>query len=721
MKSLKKPHLLLIIFSILILLGCIGLTAYVVFSNYQNVRLFKQAQNNFQRGDENSLLLADAQLKKVITKDLDNESAYLTLSAIAQKRKIYPEQVYYSFMAHRLNPLSEENKKLYIQSLWNARYFDRLENFLSLQSNLTPKDKSILFYAAGKNGNLRKYQKELAQIKNPDSITQLASILFNNDLTPAQKIISLNKIKDTKDIKQEFLAAQAENYLLLGNINKSEKALEQAYKENPYAFALPLGKFYANFNTLGKAIDIFEKYLTVYHDPVVALQAAEIYALLKQVNLLTQLRNQYQADSGNSAMLLCYYFDALNAFIQNDIAQLKELLIPLRKRINTPLALYMNLCVDLYDNNISSALENYNSLITQSNYMTLSSKADNLILTYIKSNLTKSQGKEDQFLALATQLYSRKKDVFLAKSILFLQKQTNTINYSLIEQTLKDFSFDPGILKFAIEYYLAHDLKQSEKLIKKYKDNFAQNKKDMLRYELYIAYRQKNIDLCSKLFQDNFDANLLPEYWHFASSTMRESDIKYLSKDKTYQPFCQALLLLKKGDTPTACKILEKADAKGNLHLLFFSAKTLAINGKIKAALDKYIQFPEKSPYQLDVLLNTSELFAEMKNLDKALELSKKAYSLAPDLPETQFCYGDKLYKKGFLNKIPDVIKLQQNTKLRKRMESLWISGMEQRIKDCNLDLQREKARELCRQLLLINKDNKIALSCLNKINKVLK
>ena len=265
MKSLKKPHLLLIIFSILILLGCIGLTAYVVFSNYQNVRLFKQAQNNFQRGDENSLLLADAQLKKVITKDLDNESAYLTLSAIAQKRKIYPEQVYYSFMAHRLNPLSEENKKLYIQSLWNARYFDRLENFLSLQSNLTPKDKSILFYAAGKNGNLRKYQKELAQIKNPDSITQLASILFNNDLTPAQKIISLNKIKDTKDIKQEFLAAQAENYLLLGNINKAEKALEQAYKENPYAFALPLGKFYANFNTLGKAIDIFEKYLTVYH------------------------------------------------------------------------------------------------------------------------------------------------------------------------------------------------------------------------------------------------------------------------------------------------------------------------------------------------------------------------------------------------------------------------------------------------------------------------
>ena len=54
-------------------------------------------------------------------------------------------------------------------------------------------------------------------------------------------------------------------------------------------------------------------------------------------------------------------------------------------------------------------------------------------------------------------------------------------------------------------------------------------------------------------------------------------------------------------------------------------------------------------------------------------------------------------------------------------MEHLWVAGMEQRIKNCNLNIQKEKARELCRQLLLVNKNNNVAIEYLKKINKVLK
>ena len=722
MNTLKKPYLLLIIFSILILLGCIGLTAYVVFSNYQNVRLLKQAQRNFQRGDENSLLIADAQLKKIIAKDNDNESAYITLSEIAQKRKIYPEQVYYSYMAHRLNPLSKENKNLYIQSLWHARYFDRLENFLAVQTDLSPNFQHLLFYAAGRNGNINKYKSNFEQVKEKNNVAQLTTLLFiDKNLPIDKKLIALSKIKEDKVTRQEVYAAEAENYLAIGNVTEAQKALEKAYEENPYAFAMPLGRFYANFNSLGKALSIFERHITTYHDPMAALQTAEIYCLLKKKSDISKLRTQYQSDLGNSAMLLCYYFDALSAFIDNDIAKLKELLIPLRKRINTPLAQYMNFCVDLYDSNFSSAMENYTTLINQPAYANLQTKADNLLFNYLKSNLTKFNGKENQILPLANLLYSRKKDVFLAKFILVIQKQTNTTNFSLIEDALKNFSYDEGILKLAIEYYLSHDLKQSKNLIKKYKANFTQKQKDMLRYELYLCLKENNLNLASKLFQKNFDANILPEYWNFASTTMRENDLRFLSKDKTYQPFCKALLLIKNGNKKTACQILEKADAKNNLDLLFFAAKTLAENGKNNAALNKYAQFPDNSSYQLAVLLNKAELFAEIKNLDKALELANKAYLLAPDLPEVQFCYGDKLYQNGLLDKIPDVIKLKNNSKLKKRMEHLWVAGMEQKIKNCNLNIQKEKARELCRQLLLVNKNNNVAIECLKKINKVLK
>ena len=65
---MKKSRLILIILSVLILLGCIGMTAFLLFFNYQNVRLFKQAQSNFLRGDDSSLLLAESQLQQVVQK-----------------------------------------------------------------------------------------------------------------------------------------------------------------------------------------------------------------------------------------------------------------------------------------------------------------------------------------------------------------------------------------------------------------------------------------------------------------------------------------------------------------------------------------------------------------------------------------------------------------------------------------------------------------------------
>ena len=156
-------------------------------------------------------------------------------------------------------------------------------------------------------------------------------------------------IKQDDFIKQEIFAARAELYLETGNIDKTEQALKSAYELNSYAFAPALVRFYANFRSLKLALSIFEKHLATYHDPAIALQTAEIYCLLKKKDEITKLRNQYQGDSGNQAMLLCYYFDAMNALINDDMALLKELLVPLRKNLSTPLALFMFFCADIQD------------------------------------------------------------------------------------------------------------------------------------------------------------------------------------------------------------------------------------------------------------------------------------------------------------------------------------------------------------------------------------
>ena len=240
----------------------------------------------------------------------------------------------------------------------------------------------------------------------------------------------------------------------------------------------------------------------------------------------------------------------------------------------------------------------------------------------------------------------------------------------------------------------------------------------MLRYEIALAMKKQDIEQVSKLFQENFDRNIHAQYWEFASSSMREKDLLFLSKDPLYAPFCKALLLLKKGKNADACDLLEKTDTKNNHSLLFFAAKTLAENGRNRAALKKYARFPQKSPFTLAILLNTSELHAENGNLVQSLSIARQAYNMAPELPETQLCYADKLHKNGNLQKIPDVVKLTSAKLYRKELENLYISGMEARIKAADAAKSPEKLRLLCETLLRIDSNNKTAAAVLLKLRE---
>ena len=718
---MKKSRLILIIFSVLILAGCISMTAFLLFSNVRNVRLFQQAQSNFQRGDDASLDLAETQLLQLIAKDSNNESAFSMLGEIAGKRKFYPEQVYYCAMAYRLNPLSSENKEKYIDSLCSARYFDRLEVLLSQDSSLSDKHRQLLLYAAGRNGNINKYKQQLSRRDADNRIGELALLLFvHKHLTVEQKLSALERFNDPDGfLKQEIFAAQTELYLAGNDISSAEKCLQKAYDLNRYAFAPALGRFYAQYRNFGKALDVFEKHLAIYHDQSVAVQTAEIYCLLNKTDKIAKLRTDYQSDSGNRAMLCNYYFDALIALAKKDMTGLKELTAPLSGNINTPLSAFMFLCADIQSGNIQEIKASYETLLAHRNYLNLQEQADNMLSEFLKTAFSEKNIPPEKLLPLATILYNRKPDVFTAKFILLAQKKNNSVNIILLKDALTRFGNDPGVIKIAIEYYLQHNPAEAERLVAHYKQKFAQKSGDMVRYELFLNMQKKDYEKVSLLFRNNFKPELLPDYWRFASSTMREKDLIFLSRDKLYEPFCLALLHLKKNEVNKACDLLEKADAKNNYALLFFAAKTLAENGRNQSALKKYALFPEKSQYTIAVLLNMAELYAEDGNIDQALILSARAYNLAPSMPETQLCYADKLHKKGDWKTIPDIVKLSSSNPYRRKLEPLWISGMEQRIKDCNINTQREKIRELCRQLLVIAPDNNIALEYLKKLHQM--
>ena len=154
MKTSKKIQIILIIIAVLVLLGSIGMSFFLLFSSYQNIQLFREAANNFKRGDSKSFDSAERQLLQLINNDDDNEQAFIMLGEIARARKVYSEEMYYTYQAHKLNPLSSENKMKYINSLLMNREFKRLESFLNQQNSLSAELQPFLLYAAIKNETL---------------------------------------------------------------------------------------------------------------------------------------------------------------------------------------------------------------------------------------------------------------------------------------------------------------------------------------------------------------------------------------------------------------------------------------------------------------------------------------------------------------------------------------------------------------------------------------
>jgi len=337
----------------------------------------------------------------------------------------------------------------------------------------------------------------------------------------------------------------------------------------------------------------------------------------------------------------------------------------------------------------------------------------------LKNSLNKPAGNMEQMLLLANMLYRRKPTAFTAKFILLASRNGKVFDGILLQDAQKKFGNDPGIIKIAIEYNLNRDLEAAKSLIAQYKKLFPGKEQDTFRYEAVLALKNKDFEKASQLFQANYTPATAPEYWRFASSTRREADLIFLSKNKEYSTYCQALLLLKKGEKMAACDLLEKASGTRNLELLFFAAKTLAENGRNRSALQKYAQIPQDSPYRLAVLLNTAELYAENGNTVKALDLAQQAYAESPDLAAVQLCYADKLARTGQHAIIPDIVKLTQNSPYRRKLEILWTGGMQKKIISGDISKEQEKVRELCRKLLVVDPENKVAQEYLKKLNKM--
>ena len=732
MTSKKHLRRILILSAILILVISIAFSAYLLLFNYKNVHLFRKAERNFLRNTPASLNAAESQLLQLIRNDQDNEQAYLMLSRIAERKEKYPEQVYYSFQAHKLNPLSRENEDRYIAGLLRTREFLRLENFLAFAPDNDEERRDLLLYAAARNGNLGKYrelQEQAADGERPPSpLRKLFEILYlETNQDSEQKLQALKELKTTLSgedffLRQEMAEAETRFYLEQQKFTEAETALLEAYEINKFAFAPPLGRFYANYRGIGPALEVFEQYLANYHDPLTAMQAAELCCLMKKRDKITALREEYQTDSGEVALLCTYYLDALNAFAANDLEGAKPYLAPLRQAIRTPLATFLYLCVEIDDRNFAGVIMYYNALLNLPPCLGLQEQADRMILELLQYTLQQEPRtvKHAELLPLAETLNARTPNAFLMKYLLLTKRQNGTFDADQLQDAMNLYPGDPGVWKIAIEYYLGKDPVLAEKQIAAFEAKFPEQAGDMLRYRIVSAIRNHQPDQASELFQKHFSPALRMEYWEFAISSGSRTDLQFLAQDPVCRPFCEAALLLAAGKKKEALELLIQADAQGNLPLLFFAARTLGENNRPREALEKYSRFPPDSSGHPAILMNCAELHAELGDLPEALRLAQEAYRKEPTLPETQYCYADKLYRSGRSAEIVDVVKFADNTDspFSRDLRRLWRLGMEECLRRADAEGRTERLRELCNQLLTREPQNQSAMEYLRKINQ---
>ena len=711
---------MLFLTALAILLGSTGLSVWLLFSNYQNIQLLRQAEKNFRSGDSAALLAAEKQLLQLIKNDDDNEQAFILLGKIAAQKKICPEEIYYCYQAHKLNPLSKENEKRYIQSLLHAREFERLENVLSIKTDLSQEYKNILLYAAGQNGHTSKYVQVSADKNGKNFLADLGKLLFKDRLTtPENKLAALDKmlLKADDFQKQEIFAAQAQIYLAQNNIAKAEAPLRKAWQLNEFAFGPVLGRYYANYRSFALALPVFEKYLQTYHDPETALQYAEICCLLKKTDVFAKLRTQYQDDPGEGGMLFNYYLNILEAFCSGDFKAMTPYLSPVEKTVKTPLATFIYLCTALDKDNLPD-IQKYAALLwEQRPYLDLQKRADQLILALIRRKAVQP-GKELELLAeLAPKVYRRTQDVLAGKFLLLSQRQKGSLDVLLLNDLLKRFPNDRGVSKIAVEYYLLHDPAVAQKLMEQYAKNHPAHQKDMLLYRISLAWRTKDLNRASQLFQQNFQPGLTAFYWSFAINNRRKDDLIFLSREQKYRPFCQAALLLLEGKKQQALDLLARADARKDLDLLFYAAKTLGENNRPQEALEKYAQFPENTSYQLEVKLNSAELNWELGRKNQSLLQARQAYMQAPERVEAQFCYADKLFRMGHHEEVAEVLNHILPGPYSIPMRKILISSLETLLKESIPERDAQRIRTLSERLLHHAPGNKTALEYRKKLS----
>jgi len=657
----KKVKWTLLCSGILLLIGLAVYFIYIIYGNQEHVKAFSSAKEAYEMGHYEE---AKKRLFQCVQRDSADEAAWVLIAKIYEKEEQWGRAAEYWDIAVLLNALNKEYFSHEIKALYQSHNFRKIYDLLITKPlDVQQKFSSSFLLAFVKNEkendvveklipkfSVNSETLELVQLYLKYRIKDIKSKIDSGDI---EEIVQLSKSTDVV-IATEALLFHVEISLQKKDLKTAEDLLKQAQQRDEKYCSYLLGDFYYGNERYVEAAKVYKKVFQDYISKRSVLFYAESLFFTNNIAELKAIEKFYQKgelkDLYNGG-----YIRAMIAYLSKDGESLVRNLEVVGDNINTPIYTMLKFAGGIEGRHLNWIVDAVSRIKKEPDYkekeQTIYKKLQPLLLSFYRS------GNSSAVVSIAALFQTMDPPQRLVWRIILLDefKQKN-ISPEFLDYAVKSFPGDPVFSRIAIS---VNQLEKDYQQVLSYTNTLIKNGDQSFMLYLDKAFAlqvlgksQEAKEIYLQLLKKNPEnMQIAKQSFLFALYSGDKEILQIIDKIPALKELSD-LALQRMGDSLENYKTMLSQDLYENKMdvkvaedraLLFILAVDLAKLDLHERAIAIYERL---KPYADDptlIELNLSELYADIKKQDKALENAHSAWQRNNFSKVIKNCYGLRL------------------------------------------------------------------------------
>ncbi len=746
-KKISRLKLLFLVALFCVVAAALLAVSYHIFYNYHKVQHYDDAIIAI---NNKNWTLAEKILKECIQADPNDENAVAKLAMVCEKLDNWSEAGVLWAHAARLNEFKPEYTESMLAAFLKGGNAGWLQFKLEKMRPLTS-DRYILMlaFAYGNQGKIREGIAEFEKIQDQELLSsplgRLTAFYIDPDrsMTP-EKIAELEALSEGDEAAAFYAQTLlADYYLNSGKIADAEKYLLKTLSFNPLTGSLNLAHFYYLTGKVDESLKLYKENANELA-PLGAMRYGEALATANQPDEILALAQKHSLGS-KQHIQAGYYLEALVAFMKKDDALLAEKLSYLGGGYpNTPTAHLLLLYNGVKQRNPDTVIRHITQLYAMKSNVVLKNNCTNMVKSFALDLLKKNELDAAARISLRM-LELNENDIVFTRAAVTSAFRDSTLSRRDLEDALKLYPNDPGLLAIAADFYLQNgDFAAARKYAEKQLQGIPGNIPAQLQI-ITAMEGQKKIQEAARTFTELYhktpaDRKLLTMYLAFCSQhklTEELTDLKTFLDANSYDGLRIVVnlagaekayadnnrekmyeMLMRIVDDPSTAVATSE-----NANILFRTATLLGEADYLPPAIAVFERLLKLDPNNALCLVNMSELYA-VQNAGKddkatatALELARRAYYIDSNSPIVREYYAMRLFEsKKYAETERLLFSAVQEGNISPRALDAWKSSIENVIRTLAAQNEASLCITYCQSLLGIFPDNQLAKDTLDAL-----